>query len=131
MNNNISPYRVTADDLTGDKQTIATMQPVLDALNDSLSSVINVTNAQLMPDLRNVQLVTGAVVADSFPYKFATQISKVSWAQMTNCTPKDPAHSLVTPFVMQAWLAGPGLIQVGFITGLLPNQQYSLQFVVF
>lgn len=128
----ITPFRVTADDLPDlDAKVRAGIENLLDALNITLPQLVQA--AQLAPEDNVVELnfVTGATVAGSFPLTFKHGLSAAPRFVSMVCVPKDPNHSLATPFVMQGFsITDAGLVSVPFITGLLVDQSYRLSFYV-
>lgn len=128
----IAPFRVTPDDLPDlEKATRNGLEPLLYALNDTLSQLVPVINATPLEEVRDVMVRTGLVVAESFPLKLATSVSQPKVVVLGNCLPKDPNHSLATPFVMQGFrVSGTGVVSIQSITGMLPGNTYSLTFLV-
>lgn len=128
---NITPFRVTSEDLAGlDRKTQAGLQPLLEALNVTLSQAVAALAAQPVEQLVSVTLRTGTTVAASFPLVFKTAVVKPSWVDMV-CNPKSPDHAHTNARVMQGFqLTDAGLVSIPFITGLLSDSTYQLTFLV-
>lgn len=127
----VSPYRLTPEDLPDlDSKTRNGLAPLTDALNVTLPQLVAAAGA-VTTAYADVTLVTGAVVADSFPLRFRNPLSYTPrWVAMS-LRPKDPDHVLTTPFAMQGWsLTDNNLISVPFITGLTVDQTFFLTFEV-
>lgn len=127
----VSPYRVTDEDLPDlDAKTREGIAPLLDSLNTVVPQLVDATHALPTEQLIEMTLVTEAAVADSFPLVFKHSVPKPRWVGMV-CNPKDQSHSLATPFVMQGFqLTDAGLVSIPNITGLLPDNTYSLTFLI-
>lgn len=128
-----TPFRVTDEDLAalgGDVRE--GMQPLLGSLNITLNDVVQILTGRvgtdnLAVDLRPMEV---EVADDTFPLRFTTSVAKPRFILM-NCNPKDPAHSLTTPFVMQGFgVTEAGLISIPNITGLVVGETYSLSFLI-
>lgn len=128
----VPPFRVTPEDLADlEKSTRNGLEPLLQALNDTIGQLVPTVNATPLEEICDVTLKTGLVVADSFPLKFATSVSQPKVVVLGNCLPKDPGHSLTTPFALQGFrVIGTGVVSIQSITGMLPSNTYSLTFLV-
>ncbi len=128
-----TPFRITAEDL-GDAKVGDAIAPLMDALNLSLNDIVSILTGGVGPDNLKLEVksVTLAIdtLAESFPLRFSTKVVRPTWVGMV-CNPKDPAHSLTTPFVMQGFsLTDSGQVSIPAITGVLAGNTYSLAFLV-
>ena len=131
-----SPYRIIPEDLEGaDKKTLAALDPMMNALNDTLNDVVQVLTGgigsdNLADEVKSIK-VTVDTLAGFFPFKFRTKVTQPRVVVLANVQPADAAHSLATPFVMQGYtLTDSGLVSIPAITGLLANNVYTLTFWV-
>ncbi len=127
-----TPFRVTPEDL-GDAKIGQAIGPLMDSLNLTLNDVCSILTGGISADNLADQVLTVPLVvdvlADAFPLTFSTPVKKPRVMLMTNCVPKDPAHSLATPFVAQAiGLNDKGQVSVPAITGVLASNSYTLTF---
>lgn len=130
MSAQITPLRITAEDIPSKKVGEA-IGPLLEDLNVTIQDIV--TAFARLPDeeLVTISLVTGAAVADSFPIRFRTAVPQPRGVVLANIVPKDPAHSLLLPFVVNGFgITDEGLVSVKWITGLLPSNGYQFTFAV-
>ncbi len=129
----VSPYRITPEELEGlDKKTLEGLAPLLDALNTTIQQLVSAAQGGNGTAWADVNVLTGADVADSFPLTFRTTLEgKPRGVFLANITPRDADHVLTTPFVMQGWgLTDNGMVSIPAITGLLASNSYALTFLL-
>lgn len=126
----VPAYYVTDDDLSGlDKKTLAGLSPLTGQLNLTLGQIIGAVNGIPTDDIRQLALAIDTTFDSVFPLTFSTTIRQPKAVVLGNCSPRDPSHSLATPFVVQNWsLTSSGLVSVPAITGLLVSNTYDLTF---
>ncbi len=125
-----SPYRITDEDLAGaDGKTRTALAPVLDALNVTINDVVSILTGGVGGDNLADEVKSLEFSYDSgFPLIFKTTVKRPRFVSMA-CTPKDGAHSLAIPFVMQGFaVTEQGNISIPFITGTIAGQAYALTF---
>ncbi len=128
-----SSYYLTADDLPeADKKTLAAIQPLLDALNRTLGTLIPQANSVPAIDFITMSVNIDTALASRFPLLFKSQtVPRPQSVTIARIVPADSAHVLTTPFVVQQWgMTGAGFISVGNISGLLVNNSYQITFMV-
>ncbi len=128
-----TPFRVTPEDF-GDAKLGESLQALIGPLNLTLNDVVSILQGNVGSDNLADEVVSQTlavdVLADAFPFKFSTKVKKPRFVGMV-CNPKDPAHSLTTPFVMQGFsLTDSGQVSIPLITGVLASNTYSLTFLV-
>ena len=127
-----TPFHIVQEDLEGlDSKTKAGLEPLLNALNVTLSDLVSASGG--VPEQWITQtLKTDATVADSFPIVFKNPLgTKPRGVFLANIKPKDEDHSLTTPFVLNNWtLTDAGLISVSWVTGILALNTYTLTFLI-
>ena len=131
MKPTVAPFRVTEEDLEGlPAATRDALLPLTSSLNVTLRDVVNSINGNPHEEVRTVPLQTPGALAVPVVV-FATSVRQPQAVWLANCQPKDTAHILTTPFVAQGFtVTESGAIAIPAITGLLPNNVYTLTFVV-
>jgi hypothetical protein len=128
---NTSAFYITAEDLPDlDKKTKVALQPLLDALNRTLGSLVPQANEVPEREYKTLNVAVNSL-SSTFPIIFKSSVVSPKSVILSNIRPISPGHDLSIPFVVQGWtITSKGLISITSITGLLPNEAYSLTFTI-
>lgn len=132
MANNITTYRLTADDLDGlDKKTVSGLEPLIDALNLTLGQLVPVVNNEPAVDQRVITFQTGGTIPESFPLLLRSSITNPASVIVGNIVAADRNHDYTVPSVVNGfYLTSSGSIAVRYISGLNANSKYTLTLVI-
>lgn len=130
MSNQIPSYRITKEDLKDlDKKTYDGLEPLIEALNNTLGQIVALLNSAPTTDIRQVTFTTKTGLIDSFPLVFNTTVTKPRAVLIGQVIA--PSGTDVSVGISPIWnqLAN-GNISVSLISGLVPETRYQITFIV-